>query len=102
MLFRQARTNGDRVTDVSFQEAVKKRYREEAGQFDFLISGKAILVTALRPDADTPILLTVMTTDMIDGMVIRNLNTEELKTVFKRWRHESKQRENNEKAQDDY
>jgi hypothetical protein len=87
--YRNARDNNKRVTDISFIEAINKRYGEEiAANMDFLISqsGAAILVTARKED--TPVIKTILTADMIEGTIFRNLNKDELKQVFSRWKHE--------------
>lgn len=91
--YRKARDEGNRVTDISFQEAVKKKeeilrqYREPR-ELEFLVSENAILVVAKKPDQDTPVLLTIMSEDMIEGTIFRTLDPSELKRVFKRWHFE--------------
>lgn len=88
--YRRAKAEGRRVTDVSFMEAVRKKWPEDAGIFDFLIGHRAVLVVSQKPEEDTPILRTVMTTDMVDGMVVRTMGRDEMKVVFKRWKREAR------------
>ena len=88
--FRHARDKNSRVTDVSFLEAIRKKHGDEAAFFDFLVNGNAVMMLSRRPEQEVPLLVTVMTTDMIDGTVIRRMSNEEMKTVFQRWKTEAK------------
>jgi hypothetical protein len=90
--YRDARDHGRKLTDVSFLEAIKKRHGDEvAGASEFLIShsGKAVLVI-LKKDNDPPVLKTILSADMVEGTIFRNLEGEDLKKVFNRWKHERK------------
>ena len=85
---RDARTAGQFVKDVNFMAAVKKRYGE-ARDFTFLQDDCAVFVIVKPPEESSPVLLTVMSLDMIDGTVFQTFRTkEELVKVFSRWRYE--------------
>lgn len=85
---RDARAAGQFVKDINFMAAVKKRYGE-GRDFTFLQDDCAVFVTVKPPDEPSPVLLTVMSLDMIDGTVLQTFRTkEELGKVFSRWRHE--------------
>ena len=77
-----------RITDANFIAAMKEKHGK-IDHFDFLYYKTAILLVKKETP---PVLLTVMTLDMIDGTVFRNFDTDGLKTAFKRWKFETKQR----------
>jgi len=84
---REARAAKSLVTDLNFMAAVKKRYGTER-VFEFLQDESAVFVIVHPPNEPSPVLLTVMSLDMIDGMVFQTFKPEELKPVFERWKHE--------------
>lgn len=88
---REAREAGSFVKDVNFMRAVKKRYGEDR-DFTFLQDHSAVFVIVNPPDEPTPVLLTVMSLDMIDGTVIQTFKGDEMKPVFERWKHERRQK----------
>ena len=79
------------VVDVNFHAAIRKRYGSE--EFSFLKDHSAVFVVAHPPGEPVPVLKTVMTLDMIDGMVFQVFGNdkEAINTVFERWRHERRQ-----------
>src|SRR6185312_3189837 len=90
--FKTAKENGKKVVDVSFLEAFKKQHGSESEEYDFYQSGNAVFVVRQNSkEGEPPILITVLSEDMIDGTVIRTMNSEELKSVFKRWKFERRQ-----------
>lgn len=88
---REAKAAGGVVKDVNFMAAVRKRYGEER-DFLFLQDHSAVFVIVNPPDEDIPVLLTVMSLDMIDGTVIQTFKGDEMKAVFSRWKHERRQK----------
>ena len=87
---REARAAKAVVKDMNFMAAIKKRYGEEK-VFEFLQDHSAVYVITHPPNEPSPVLLTVMSLDMIDGMVFQTFKPEELKPVFERWKHERRQ-----------
>lgn len=83
-----ARNENNIVTEKTFIDAIKKHYERDADHLNFYRSGKAVLVVRTRPDEYSPVLLTVMSNEMLDGMVINTTNNHDLKTIFRRWHHE--------------
>lgn len=79
------------VADQSFLDAVKKKYGDITN-FKFLLSGKGdiVLVVFQNPLEKLPVLKTIMRSDMVEGMVIRTFNGQEMKTVFNRWKYEQR------------
>lgn len=89
--YQQSLLTNSYIADVSFLEAVKKKYGD-ISRFKFLLtgSGMAVLVVSKKPEESFPALLTVMRSDMVDGMVIRTMNKQEMKNVFNRWKYETR------------
>lgn len=88
---REAKAADSYVRDVNFMAAVKKRYGEER-DFTFLQDHSAVFVIVTPPEEPSPVLLTVMSLDMIDGTVFQNFSGDEMKAVFSRWKHERRQK----------
>jgi len=90
--FKVALEAGSRVVDASFLEAFKKQFGENV-PYEFDQNGRAVFVIAKNnTEGEPPILVTVLTDEMIDGTVIRKMSTDEMKTVFKRWQFEIRQK----------
>ena len=76
------------VTDYTFLQVVRKKYGEDRN-LKFYTNGKAVFVLLERIN-DIPVVLSILTYDMIDGTVIKNTEQEDLKTVFNRWKREAR------------
>jgi hypothetical protein len=92
--YREAKEAGARVVDPLFLAAFKKEQRSEGEEFEFYQSGRAVFCIGENDrEGEPPILITVLTEEMIDGTVLRRASSpEELKTVFKCWAFENRQR----------
>ena len=89
--YRRARDDKMFVTDENFKEAIRKRYGEK--NLKFYNDGRAVFVVLdPAPDLDIPVLLTIMTPDMIDGMVFQVMEPADMKAVFDRWKREMKRK----------
>jgi hypothetical protein len=88
--FLEARDAGRKVTDVSFIEAIRRKeiLRDE---LDFYLTNRKGTVIAVTRN-DPPVLVTILSNDMIDGTVIRNNDRDSMKTVFQRWKYEARRR----------
>lgn len=87
--YRIAKEEGRHVTDLSFIEAVKKRYGIR-GRVDFLLTPSNKVLVVCYNEEEIPVLKTILTQDMVDGFVIMTSNNDDMKTVFKRWRFENR------------
>lgn len=87
-----AKESGAKVTDPAFQESIKKQYPNE--KLEFYVDGDAVFVIGDDPTKPIPVLLSVLTYDMIDGTLLRGAtNKQELDAVFKKWHFEARQRQ---------
>lgn len=79
------------VIDPNFHAAIRQRYGQE--EFTFLKDHSAVFVVAHPPDEPIPVLKTIMSLDMIEGMVMQVFGNDQeaMKKVFERWRHERRQ-----------
>ena len=84
---REARAAKSLVKDANFMAAIKKRYGEEQ-VFEFLQDHSAVFVIVHPTNEPTPVLKTVMSLDMIDGMVFQVFKHDNMAPVFERWKHE--------------
>jgi hypothetical protein len=87
----KAQADGAHVKNPSFLEVIRKVYPTDRN-FEFLMYGTAVFVIVNPADEPSPVLLTVMSVDMIDGMVIQSSTTDELTVYFDRWKREAKNR----------
>lgn len=78
------------VTDHNFLKSIRNKYEDDKN-LKFYTNGKAVFVVLERID-DVPLILSIMTEDMIDGTIIKNTQKEDLKTVFNRWKQEAKRK----------
>lgn len=87
--FREARDANNVVTDYSFLETMRKQYGDEVSQYTFYQHGGDIFMVKQE---ETPVLVTILSEDMLEGTVIRKANPEEMNQIFARWRFEDRQR----------
>jgi hypothetical protein len=79
------------VLDPNFHAAIRQRFGDE--EFTFLKDHSAVFAISHPPNEPIPVLKTVMSLDMIEGMVFQVFGNdrEAIQTVFERWRHERRQ-----------
>jgi len=70
-------------------ETMRKQYGDEVSQYTFYQHGGAIFMVKQE---ETPVLVTILSEDMLEGTVIRKANPEEMNQIFARWRFEDRQR----------
>lgn len=86
--FRKARDNDKKVTDAAFLETVKKKWGEY-GKYDFFVTDRdSVMVVFHPPEETTPVLLTVMSANMVAGTVARGVGSGE--GIFDRLKHEAR------------
>lgn len=87
----KAQQNNSRVTDTNFLEIVSKTYPSNR-DFDFWQDDEgAVFVIVKPPDEPSPVLLTVLSFEMVDGFVIKSASKEELQNYFDRWKMAARQ-----------
>lgn len=90
--YRIARMANAEVTDELFLQAVRKLNFEDFDRLQFFRDGKAVFVIKKVDNEQAPLLITVLSQDMIDGLVIQRSSLTEMKNVFKQWKFQNKQR----------
>ena len=91
-LYREAKAANRKVTDPTFLQIIKER-SEPNKNYDFLVSNspKAILMLSIQTEGP-PVLVTILSGDMLEGTIFRHCNREDLQKVFGRWKFEARQR----------
>lgn len=90
--YRVSRMANAEVTNATFLQAVQKLNFEDFDRLQFFRDGKAVFVIKKVDNEIAPLLITVLSLDMIDGLVIQRFDKNEMKDVFNRWKFEAKQR----------
>lgn len=96
-LFKEAKKQNWTIKDVSFLEAILKKYGENSNKDKFYRNGDAILVVTEDDNnefnSSFPTLVTVLNIQMIDGTTIDAFaGTKQMDNVFKRWKFQARQR----------
>jgi hypothetical protein len=89
--YKEAIAANRRVTDPDFLRAVQKKFGR-TDQTDFLLTPNYKIVLVVGNWTDPPTLMSIYTSDMIEGTMLRNLSGRELKPVMNRWKFEARQR----------
>jgi hypothetical protein len=89
MGLRENISKAQNIKDPNFLEIIRKHYPQE-NNYQFLQYRQAIYVIIHPAKEPSPELLTVMTFDMIDGMVIQKASYNELGVYFDRWKRDVK------------
>lgn len=88
--YKEARNKNTVITDKNFIQVQKQFGDYHKFKFYSARNNKAILIVAIdkRTTEGLPLLLSVLTPDMVDGTVINCSNN--IKAVFNNWKHEVK------------
>lgn len=78
------------VCNRLFMQAVAKRYGRQADRLGFRKNGNAVFVVAKEAP---PVLLTVMSQDMVQGLIFMTLDHRELRPMFEELKHQRRIRE---------
>ena len=84
--------NNQKVTDTDFIRTMEKAYQIEFSNGEareYYQDDKAVYVITREPDGH-PVLITVLSEDMIDGSVLK-YNTSNSKEILNRWKFQTRQ-----------